>query len=76
MGKNNGRATLLTRAMRSGMLTSANKSESNTISAIFQDTRRELLQCRKKALQYIHEVFGYDFTKPYKGYWNIRQFHS
>ena len=66
MGKNNGRATLLTRAMRSGMLTSANKSESNTISAIFQDTRRELLQCRKKALQYIHEVFGYDFTKPYK----------
>jgi hypothetical protein len=62
----NGRTPLLTKAMQEGILSSANKQEADTLTAVFQDANRELLQSRKKALTYIHEVYGYDFTKPYK----------
>jgi hypothetical protein len=64
--KVNGRSMLLTRAMKDGLLTSANKNEADIISAVFQDSKRELLQCRRKAFKYLHEVYGYNFTKPYK----------
>ena len=62
----NGRALLLIKIMHNGFLTSANKDEVDTISAVFQNTKQELLQCRRKALKYIHDVYGYDFTKPHK----------
>lgn len=61
----NGRAILLTKAMKKGILTSANKNESNNIQLVCHNAKQELLQCRKNALKYIHEEFGYDFTKPY-----------
>ena len=64
--KANGRAALLTRTMQDGLLTSANKNEADNISAVFQNAKQELLQCRRKSLKYIHEVYGYDFTKPHK----------
>lgn len=62
----NGRAILLTKTMQNGILTSANKEEINTISAIFDNSKQELLQCRKNALKFTYEMYGYDFTKPYK----------
>lgn len=62
----NGKIPLLTRAMRDGILSSSNKQESDTLTAVFQDVKKELLQSNKKALAYIHDVYGYDFTKPYK----------
>lgn len=65
-GKLNGRAPLLTRALSEGYLSSTNKEESNKLAAIFQNAGKELLLCRKNALRYIHEAYGYDFTKPYK----------
>lgn len=61
----NTRASLLSRAMQEGILTSRNKDETNTLSAVFYNAKKELLQCNKNALRYIHEVFGYDFMKPY-----------
>ena len=63
--KQNGRAILLTKVMQKGILTSANKEESNNISFVCHNAKHELLQCRKNALKYIHEDFGYDFTKSY-----------
>lgn len=62
----NGRIPLLTKAMQEGILSSENKMEADTLKATFKDTNRELLSSRKKALNYIHDVYGYDFTKPYK----------
>lgn len=64
--KVNGRIPLMSRAMREGILTSANKIEADTITAVFQDARKELLQSNKNSLKYLHDVYGYDFTKPYK----------
>lgn len=61
----NGKKSLLSRAMQEGILTSENKSETDTFTAVFHNAKKELLQCRKKALRYIHEAYGYDFTKPY-----------
>lgn len=62
----NGRIPLLTRALCEGKLSSENKEETDKLIAFFQDARKELLSCRKNALRYIHEAFGYDFKKPYK----------
>lgn len=62
----NGRAPLLTRALQEGNLSSRNKEEAARLGAIFQNTVKELLLCRKNALKYVHEAYGYDFTKPYK----------
>lgn len=61
----NGKAILLTKAMQKGILTSANKEETNSIQLVCHNAKQELLQCRKNAFKYIHEAFGYDFTKPY-----------
>lgn len=62
----NGRIPLLTRAMQKGILSSKNKIETDTLKATFQNTTKELLSSRKKAFNYIHDAYGYDFTKPYK----------
>jgi hypothetical protein len=64
--KSNGKAPLLTRAMREGILSSENKQEADMLKATFQNATKELLLSRKKALTYIHDAYGYDFTKPYK----------
>lgn len=61
----NKKASLLSRAMQEGLLTNANKETSDTLTAVFCDAKKELLQANKKALQYVHETYGYDFTKPY-----------
>ncbi|MEG0898381.1 MAG: hypothetical protein RSF40_01545 [Oscillospiraceae bacterium] len=63
--KSSYKAPLLSRAMREDILTSGNKDEADTLTATFPDAKKELLQCRKNALKYIHEAYGYDFTKPY-----------
>lgn len=62
----NGKAPLLTRALQEGVLSSENKAESDTLRATFQNATKDLLSSRKNALKYIHDVYGYDFTKPYK----------
>jgi len=62
----NGKTPLLTRALQEGILSSKNKTEADTLKATFQEATKELLSCRKKALNYIHDAYGYDFTKPYK----------
>jgi hypothetical protein len=56
---------LVSRALREGILSSANKEQANYISATFTDAKRELLQTNRKALRYAAEVYGYDFQKPY-----------
>jgi hypothetical protein len=62
----NGKIPLLTRAMEEGILSSKNKTEADTLKVTFQNATKELLLSRKKALTYIHDVYGYDFTEPYK----------
>jgi hypothetical protein len=62
----NGRIPLLTRALQEGILSSENKVVTDTLKATFQNATKELLLSRKKALNYIHDVYGFDFTKPYK----------
>lgn len=56
---------LVSRALREGILSSANKEQANYINATFSDAKRELLQTNRKALRYAAEVYGYDFQKPY-----------
>ena len=60
----NGKAILLTRAMKEGLLNSTNKESAELFTATFPKAKRELLQTNKKALQYINAAYGYDFTKP------------
>lgn len=62
----NGKAPLLTRALQEGILSSENKAEADTLKATFQNANKELLLSRKKALAYLHDAYGYDFSKPYK----------
>jgi len=62
----NGRFNLITKAMQDGILSSANKQDTDTLSMIFPNAKKYLLQCRNKALKYIHDMYGYDFTKPYE----------
>lgn len=62
----NGKAPLLTRALQEGVLSSDNKTEADTLKATFHNATKELLLSRKKALSYIHDAYGYDFSKPYK----------
>jgi len=68
---------LIARAMREGLLSSANKDQADTFTAVFTDARRELLETNKKALRYIAECYGYDFQKPFTvsavmGKWTAR----
>lgn len=62
----NGKIPLLTRALREGVLSSSNKEKTDNLIAVFQDAGKELLLSNKNALKFIHEGYGYDFTKPYK----------
>lgn len=61
----NGKTSLITKLLKDGILSSANKEHANTITAVFPDAKKELLQVRHNALRYISEHYGYDFQKPY-----------
>lgn len=63
---NNPRIPLLSRALKENALSSANKEEADYLKAVFANAKKELLQANKKALQYIHQYCGYDFTKPFE----------
>ena len=58
--------TLLTRAMKENSLHSGNKDKVDELNIVFPDALKELLQCRRKALQYLACNYGYDFQKPFK----------
>lgn len=58
--------SLMTRALKENVLSSENKENYNKLQYVFHDAKKELLQCRRNALQWVHEVYGYDFTKPCK----------
>lgn len=62
----NSKSALLTRAMKENLLNSGNKEEADNLNIIFPDATKELLQYRKKALQYVANNYGYDFQKPFK----------
>lgn len=60
------KGTLLTRAMKENLLHSGNKERINELNIVFDNALTELLQCRRKALQFIADCYGYDFQKPFK----------
>ncbi len=60
------KGTLLTRAMEENLLYSGNKEKIDELNIVFHDALKELLQCRRKALQYLACCYGYDFQKPFK----------
>lgn len=60
------KGTLLTRAMEENLLYSGNKERINELNIVFDNALKELLQCRRKALQFLACCYGYDFQKPFK----------
>lgn len=60
------KGTLLTRAMKENLLHSGNKEHINELNIVFDNALKELLQCRRKALQFLACCYGYDFQKPFK----------
>lgn len=60
------KGTLLTRAMKENLLHSGNKEHIDELNIVFDNALKELLQCRKKALQFLACCYGYDFQKPFK----------
>lgn len=60
------KGTLLTRAMKRNLLHSGNKEHIDELNIVFENTLKELLQCRRKALQFLACCYGYDFQKPFK----------
>lgn len=60
------KGTLLTRAMKENLLHSGNKERINELNITFDNALKELLQCRRKALQFLACCYGYDFQKPFK----------
>lgn len=60
------KGTLLTRAMKKNLLHSGNKEHIDELNIVFENTLKELLQCRRKALQFLACRYGYDFQKPFK----------
>lgn len=60
------KGTLLTRAMKENLLHSGNKEYIDELNIVFDNALKELLQCRRKALQFIACCYGYDFQKPFK----------
>lgn len=60
------KGTLLTRAMKENLLHSGNKERINELNIVFDNALTELLQCRRKALQFFACCYGYDFQKPFK----------
>lgn len=57
---------LLTRAMKENLLHSGNKEHIDELNIVFDNALKELLQCRRKALQFLACYYGYDFQKPFK----------
>lgn len=60
------KGTLLTRAMKENLLHSGNKECIDELNIVFDNSLKELLQCRRKALQFLACCYGYDFQKPFK----------
>lgn len=60
------KGTLLTRAMKENLLHSGNKECIDGLNIVFDNALKELLQCRRKALQFLACCYGYDFQKPFK----------
>ena len=60
------KGTLLTRAMKENLLHSGNKEHINELNIVFDNALKDLLQCRRKALQFLACCYGYDFQKPFK----------
>lgn len=60
------KGTLLTRAMKENLLHSGNKERINELNITFDNALKELLQCRRKALQFLACCYDYDFQKPFK----------
>ena len=60
------KGTLLTRAMKENLLHSGNKEHIDELNIVFDNALKELLQCRRKALQFLACCYGYDFQKPFK----------
>lgn len=60
------KGTLLTRAMKENLLHSGNKECINELNIVFDNALKELLQCRRKSLQFLACCYGYDFQKPFK----------
>ena len=60
------KGTLLTRAMKENLLHSGNKEHIDELNIVFENALKELLQCRRKALQFLACCYGYDFQKPFK----------
>lgn len=60
------KGTLLTRAMKEKLLYSGNKEKIDELNIVFPNALKELLQCKRKALQYLACCYGYDFQKPFK----------
>lgn len=59
------KGTLLTRAMKEHLLHSGNKEHIDELNIVFDNALKELLQCRRKALQFLACCYGYDFQKPF-----------
>lgn len=59
------KGTLLTRAMKENLLHSGNKEHIDELNIVFDNALKELLQCRRNALQFIACCYGYDFQKPF-----------
>lgn len=60
------KGTLLTRAMKENLLHSGNKEHIDELNIVFDNALKELLQCRRKALQFLACCYGYNFQKPFK----------
>lgn len=60
------KGTLLTKAMKENLLHSGNKEHIDELNIVFDNALKELLQCRRKALQFLACCYGYDFQKPFK----------
>lgn len=59
------KGTLLTKAMKENLLHSGNKEHIDELNIVFDNALEELLQCRRKALQFLACCYGYDFQKPF-----------
>lgn len=57
--------SLLNKAIKENLLHSGNK-ENAELNIVFSNALKELLQCRRKALRFVAEYYGYDFQKPFK----------
>lgn len=56
----------LARAMKENLLHSGNKEHIDELNIVFDNALKELLQCRRKALQFLAYCYGYDFQKPFR----------